>query len=362
MKKFASALAVAAVVAAPSLAQAQAPAPQVYGFIGTSVEHHDNGDDSGQNVVSRASHIGLRGGLPTGVGNMLAIYQLQSTIHSDTGGGTLLGQDSWVGLRGGFGMLRAGHIVPPSTVLAFRAGFFRNQIGDARDGFGHQVAFDGRWHNALAYAIEFGDVGVDLYYSTGHGPTSPSTETNDGVIGLGVTYANGPLWAGLTYEHHDEDFIMVAPDTVVYGDQDSVRLAAGYTAGALKVAGLFEMANWEPRARALAAAPLAGVDDTSTTIGGGASYNIDRLTLKGQVYHTMWDDRDDVDHTLVALGVDYALGDTTTAYVALAMTMNDDGASSVPWNGGLTDGYGSQLDGVAGEDAMGLGVGLRHRF
>src|SRR5690625_1412025 len=294
MKKFASALAVAAVVAVPSLAQAQGP--QIYGFIGTSIESHDNGDDSGINMVSRARHLGLRGGLPTGVANIMAIYQLQSTIHSNVGGGRLLGQDSWVGLRGNFGMIRAGHIVPPSTVLAYRAGLFRDQIGDARDGFGHQVAFDGRWQNALAYAIKFGDVGLDLYYSTGHGSFTPSTESNDGVFGVGLTYANGPLWAGLTYEKHDEDFISVSTlpsgeNIVVYGDQDSVRLAAGYTAGALKVAGLVELANWEDRVRVDsfgAITPLSNVDDTSTTIGGGASYNIDRLTLKGQVYHTMW--------------------------------------------------------------------------
>ncbi len=334
MKKLASALAVAALVGAPAIASAQGPV--IYGQIHTSLEQQDNGDESGLNVISRTSRFGIRGGAPLEVGGLTAIYQIETLVNTAEGGGTLANRDTFVGVRGDFGTLRIGRMVPPSTVLRARTDLFADQIGDARNGLANQTAFDLRVGNSIAYGGSFGPIGVDLFYTTNL--SGVATESDEAMFGVGLNYAQGPLFVGLTYEDHGEMF-GAAPDA------NSVRLGASYRFGAFRVAGMGEMADWG--------------GDESMSVGAGLSWTMDRVTLKGQYYMTQWDKTDDIDHSLLALGIEYALAPTTTVHLNYAMTSNDDFQARTPYAAGATS---DVLGGVAGEDASAFGVALIHRF
>lgn len=366
MKKLASALAVAALVGAPAIASAQGPV--IYGQIHTSLEQQDNGDESGLNVISRSSRFGIRGGAPLEVGGLTAIYQIETLVNTAEGGGDLANRDTFVGVRGDFGTLRIGRMVPPSTVLRARTDFFADQIGDARNGLGNQTAFDLRVGNSIAYGGTFGPVGVDLFYTTNFGGVA--TDSDQAMFGLGLNYSQGPLFVGLTYEDHGDGFtaqrttvagqeIWVGP----YAAQNSLRLGASYRFGAFRVAGMAERAEWDAAARSADDVPdfLAGdiEDDTSMSFGVGLSWTMNRLTLKGQYYMTQWDEAEDADHSMLALGIEYALAPTTTVHLNYAMTSNDDNVARTPYAAGATS---NVLGGVAGEDASAFGVALIHRF
>lgn len=381
MKKLASALAVAALVGAPAIASAQGPV--IYGQIHTSLEQQDNGDESGLNVITRSSRFGIRGGAPLEVGGLTAIYQIETLVNTAEGGGDLANRDTFVGVRGDFGTLRIGRMVPPSTVLRARTDFFADQIGDARNGLANQTAFDLRVGNSIAYGGSFGPIGVDLFYTTNL--SGVATDSDQAMYGLGLNYSQGPLFVGLTYEHHNEAFTQTsfsgAPvpahlqpllggqttfgGTIApYGDQTSIRLGASYRFGAFRVAGMVEHAEWNAIARSAedVLAGLLGVeleDDTSISAGIGLSWTMDRLTLKGQYYMTQWDEAEDADHSMLALGIEYALAPTTTVHLNYAMTSNDDNVARTPYAAGATS---NVLGGVAGEDASAFGVALIHRF
>lgn len=377
MKKFASALAVAAVVAVPSLAQAQGP--QIYGLVHTSLEHFDNGDDTGHALVARQSHVGLRGAMPIASPRMLAIYQLQTSIDTAQGGGTLLGQDSWVGLRGGLGMIRIGHIAAPSTVLAYRVGLFRDQIGDARNGFRSNTNFDLRVGNAIAYAYEAGPVGVDLYYVTNFDTPAynggAATESDEAMYGIGINYADGPLYVGATYERHEDQFGVLGATpvdrTAALRDAESFRIGASYRMGQLRISGMAEHGNQyaplalDPNTGLPTGAVFGGGESTDhLTIGGGAAYTIDRFTIKAQAYHTDVDSDDyDLDSTLFAVGLDYALGDNTNVYLNYASVSNGDDATQGNWQAGaISPGSLEGMTPAPGETSSALALGLVHRF
>lgn len=373
MKKLASALAVAAAIAAPSLASAQSPT--LYGLLHTAVEHHDNGTDTSLGVVARASHIGLRGGIPLQVGGLMAIYQLQSSVDTAEGGGTLLGQDSWVGLRSGsLGTLRIGHISAPSTVLAFRVGLFRDQIGDHRNAFRSETNFDLRVGNAIAYGNTFGPIGLDLYYVTDfdtpdYNPPA-ATDGDQAMYGIGLSYASGGLWVGATYERHEDAFGVtgpVNPPTVMdrtraLRDADAFRVGASYRSGPLRITGMAEVGNqYYPLTSAVFG---GGKSVDHWTAGAGVAYTIGRVTLKTEAYMTEvdTDDGTDQDSTLFAVGAEFRLGASTNLYANYAVVSNGDDANRGTWSRGAITPSSLLPAPEPGDDVSGVALGIVHRF
>ena len=109
MNKKLVAVAVAAVLAAPLAAQAQTANVTLYGRLNITLEYIDaNGSNpSVQRVSSNSSRLGVRGTESLG-GGLNAIFQIESSISGDAGGGTLAGRDTFVGLQGSWGTFRFG--------------------------------------------------------------------------------------------------------------------------------------------------------------------------------------------------------------------------------------------------------------
>src|SRR5690554_1756779 len=106
--KIPAALAAAVVVAGSGVHAAEVKGPTLYGQIHVSLDHLDNGDDSALNLSSNRSRFGIKGDIPIQDG-LKAIYQLESEFRADssTNSSTLATRNTFVGLDGGLGTVRA---------------------------------------------------------------------------------------------------------------------------------------------------------------------------------------------------------------------------------------------------------------
>src|SRR5690606_38716265 len=111
-----TALAVAAVLAAPAIASAQEVKinkPEVYGRLHLSINQMDNGVEDVLNLSSNSSRIGFRGTLDINEG-LQAFYQLEAGYDADDGtDGSLASRNTFAGLRGAFGAIQAGQFDTP---------------------------------------------------------------------------------------------------------------------------------------------------------------------------------------------------------------------------------------------------------
>ena len=117
MNKKLVALAVAGVLSAPLAAQAQTANVTLYGRLNLDVEAVETRIADGSKpklyrVSSNSSRLGVRGTESLG-GGLNAIFQLESSISGDAGGGTLAGRETFVGLQGGWGTVKIGNFLAP---------------------------------------------------------------------------------------------------------------------------------------------------------------------------------------------------------------------------------------------------------
>src|SRR5689334_16807450 len=110
MNKKLVAFAVASAFALPLAAQAQTANVTMYGRANVDMEVVSGTQANGTNphvfrVSSNSSRWGVRGTEALG-GGLNAVFQLESSISWDAGGGTLAGRESFVGLQGSWGTFK----------------------------------------------------------------------------------------------------------------------------------------------------------------------------------------------------------------------------------------------------------------
>ncbi len=208
MNKKLVAVAVAAVLAAPLAAQAQTANVTLYGRLNITLEYIDaNGDrPSVQRLSSNSSRLGVRGTESLG-GGLNAIFQIESSISGDAGGGTLAGRDTFVGLQGSWGTVRFGNFLAPyddmhpifgnvptftTSILSTASIWSQGTSAKAAGGF------DARLGNSLRYDTPniAGFVGgAQISLDSENGVTDPY------VLSLSGVYNNGPFQGGIAYEY-----------------------------------------------------------------------------------------------------------------------------------------------------------------
>ena len=334
MQKKLIAVAVVAALTAPLASQAEMT---VYGRAHVSVDQLDDGADSGTNVSSNSSRIGFKANKELENG-MTALFQVEQEIRYDNGSGSdWASRDSFVGLKGDFGMVRLGFFDTPLKSVRSRTDLFGDQIGDARnmtrlrDEFG--ADFDTRFRNSIHYRTpSMNGLTGDLHYSTNNNSnTNPPADDTD-ALSLGVNYRSDDMYLGLAHEQRELD------------DFSAVRLGAYYDFGDFRVTGLGQWAD------------LKASGDVDT-YGLGLRYKMGKTALKGQYY---WVDTDgtDTDANMMAIGVDYSLDKSTKVYVAYARTDNDDNAAFSMAGGG----HGAQIVPTVGETIDGFSLGIIYNF
>ena len=266
MNKKLVAVAVAAVLAAPLAAQAQTANVTLYGRVHTSLEYIDaNGDrPSVQRVSTNSSRLGVRGTESLGRG-LNAIFQIESNVNTDRGGGELGTRDTFVGLQGSWGTVRFGHFLAPYddmhpifgngptflTTLLSTASIW-SQGTSAKNAGG----FDARLSNSLRYDTVnisgfVGSAQVSLCDCSG-GSTPPAAATSgveNGaddpyVFSVAGIYNNGPFQGGIAYERNK--------DVRANGLDDSAWTITGaWNFGVVRIAGVYERLDYDTPAGSL---------------------------------------------------------------------------------------------------------------
>jgi len=171
------------------------------------------------------SYLGFRGSKSIS-GRMKAIWQLESDLPIDEGGGTMAGRDTFAGLQANWGTVRLGNMDTPfkkaGDVLGFLgvgSGNFvsvnnmTRHVGFAQGSGGPNRAarFNERRANAFDFASPtfFGGLTYAMQYSIGN--PSETAITNDPprdprFVSMAVKYERGPLYLAAAHETHFDMF------------------------------------------------------------------------------------------------------------------------------------------------------------
>jgi predicted porin len=185
----------------------------LYGRINLDIEGvrglTTDGDDGWRTRLSSdSSRFGLRGSESIGGGHSV-IFQIESSVNADAGGGTLAGRDTFLGVRGPWGTLRAGNIKTPYDLVNATFGnvpTFTSSIFDTESvwGNGSSVSSGGfpyRAANTLRYdlpGIWLEGINAGFHYSLGE------TIDNSATYAFGGTWATGPWSIGAVYQYNDQ--------------------------------------------------------------------------------------------------------------------------------------------------------------
>ncbi len=275
MNKKLVALAVAGAFALPLAAEAQTANVTLYGRLNMDLEFikgqqtvaNGGGNPTVNRVSSNSSRFGMRGTESLG-GGLNAIFQIESAISGDTGGNTLAGRETFVGLQGSWGKFTMGKFLMPmddlhpifgnaptltTSILATAALWAQGPLSKGAGGF------DARLGNNLRYdSPNFSGFTTAWQYSTrdssGVPDANASVAGDSGdhtselrhayVLGGNLIYANGPWQAGVGFERNQKVRGPNFNDTdwTVTGAYDFGTIMAGF---GLRLALAYERTKYE---------------------------------------------------------------------------------------------------------------------
>ncbi len=234
-------------------------------------------------VSSNSSNIGFRGTEDLGFAGLKAIFQLESSLNLDAGGGNLGGRNSNVGLAGKWGTVFYGQWDTPYKFISLRQdGFYGTSIAAGNTilgspGFGvgnttqsgrvgvtgvqavsggvpipgvfttapvsgaPDATFDRRQGNSVQYWTPvLAGLSARIAYSANEQRSADTATPNiNPYIGsIAVLYENGPLYAALAYERHQDYFglfgltnsALQGPSATNTGSRDTgYKAGVGYT-------------------------------------------------------------------------------------------------------------------------------------
>lgn len=246
MNKKLVALAVAGALALPVAAQAQTANVTLYGRVNMDVEVVNGRQVNGSNpnvfrVSSNSSNFGIRGTESLG-GGLSAIFQIESGVPWDVGGGTLATRDSFLGLQGPWGRVRLGIYHLPydglhdifGSLPTLETGILASSAIWAQ---GAESTANGTFDNRVGNSIRY-DTPVMSGLKAAVSYSSGENAGHAGVISANVMYQNGPIEAGAAWRHN-KDF------RVAGFDDDAYSLAAAYNFGFIRLGGIYERLKYE---------------------------------------------------------------------------------------------------------------------
>ena len=347
MNKKLIAVGIAAVIAAPLAAQAGV---EVYGQARASLDFVNNNDNTAGNkdskfsLSSNASRIGFKGDEDLG-GGLALMWQLENNVDFDTGAAFNGVRETFVGLGGGFGSVRAGNLDTPYKSSTEGMDIFADTIADynAVMSFGHNT----QAANSLEYTSpDLSGFKVSAAYllsdvTTGNDnlPITSAQNDKDG-FSLSGSYTNGPLFVAAAWE----SFAKVT--------------ASGDDAQAWKIAGTYTIMDATTIGLIYENTDLAGTIKDRNAFYIDASHKIGATTLKlayGNIDKCGGDAAvcDNTGADQISLGVSQALTKNTEVYALYTQVGNDNNAAF-----GLV----SNSSPVTGQDMSAFSVGINHMF
>jgi predicted porin len=246
MKKKLVAVAVAGVLGIPLAAHAQTANVTLYGRVNMDFEMVNGKQADGSNpnvarVSSNTSRFGLKGVESLG-GGLNAIFQIESGVSADAGGGVLAGRETFVGLQGSWGTFKMGNFLNTTddmhgifgsaptfltSIFSTAALWAQGPQARANGGFdtrdGNSLRYDSPSYNGLTYSVQ--------------GSTLENA-THAYILGANVIYTNGPIQIGAAYGGNQK---VRGADL---NDRD-YTLTGGYNFGPVRVAGVYEHTKYE---------------------------------------------------------------------------------------------------------------------
>ncbi len=332
----------------------------VYGRAHVSLDSVNNGSNSTLVLASNSSRLGVKASSEIADG-LTALLQYEvgvdlsgSGTGDDGNGGDFQSgnnhgglftsaRDSFIGLKGGFGMILAGNL-PAINQYLYEYNLFADQVGDLGNiwGGGSYVGVD-RAEQTIAYFIPDVIPGLsgDIAYVTDLNTANNGNKITGQLVKL--AYSIQGLKISGTY-------VGVKMDTTTPSTKATdIAVVASYKINGLSVgAGYLQTKVSGP------------ADNKRKSFTVGASYTVSGATLKAQ-YTQLKDDTQNSNATQIAIGADYNLGKNTSVYVAYASTNNDSSASysANDWGHGKAA-YGGPS--AAGKDPNAISIGLAYNF
>jgi len=324
---------------------------ELYGKAHVSLDYSDPdaaGQDSQVNVSNNSTRIGFKGEHrinPT----MTLLWQYEQNVDIAESGGTFGSRNSFLGLKGNFGEVLAGHYDTPSKSLGSAWGMFSDTIGDRRailgaySGYGNVL--NDRADNAIMYRNQFDALELRAMYSADpySEDVSGGLDNNDNdVLSLSLSYSVDQLTVGAALEQWSLDPANQAEEV------DNLRLTASYTLDQVQFGAIFESTDSDD--------PVFERD----ALGLNAKYRLDEA-MDVRVQYLLADDhggQSDSGAQQLALGVFNQLDKATQIYAAYTLTDNDANANYR----GIDGGHGDELATEAGGSPSAISVGAVYKF
>ena len=198
-------------------------------------------------VNSNSSLVGLRGSETLGPG-LTAIFQVESQVFPDTGGGLLAGRESFLGLQGSWGTVRLGYFLAPyddilpifgnaptltASILSTSSLWAQGYLGQPLNG-----GFDDRLRNSIRYDTP---TISGFNASLQHGTNEGSMRSNSSNISGGAFYNNGTLQLGVAYEAHNR----IRGTTAAPLSDNAFSVAGGYQFPLVRVGAVYEKLKYD---------------------------------------------------------------------------------------------------------------------
>ena len=294
---------------------------KVYGKANLSVVNQDFGSYDEWTLNSNASRLGLKGKTEISDG-LEIVYQAEYEICIDSGdckGQTFKQRNTFVGIKGGFGMVLVGKHDSPTKLAAGKVDLFNDLEGDIKN------AFEGenRLSNIIAYTSPtMNGFTTTLAMIPGEGADVDQDGQDDTGLSDGLSYS-------VNYTK-DSIYLAIAGDQDI-DKQDLLRFVAQYQIDALKLGVMYQQNEDN----------LGTKDESGYFVS--AAYKLDNnITLKAQ-YGAIEDDVDGDEEQTLSLGADYKLAKNTKVFAFY--TNNTD--SAIDSND---------------DEFSALGTGMEHKF
>lgn len=294
---------------------------KVYGKANLSVVNQDFGAYDEWALNSNASRLGIKGKTEISEG-LEIVYQAEYEVCIDSGdckGQTFKQRNTFVGIKGDFGMVWAGKHDTPTKLSQKKIDLFNDLEGDMKN------TFEGE--NRLSNVIGYSSPTINGFTTSvamipAEGEDVDQDGQNDTSLNDGMSYS-------ISYSK-DKMYLAISGDQDI-DKQDLIRLVGQYQIDALKL-GIMYQQNEDN---------LGTKDESGYFVS--AAYKLDNnITLKAQ-YGAIEDDVDGDEEQTLSLGADYKLAKNTKVFAFY--TNNTDSA----------------IDSDDDEFSA-LGIGMEHKF
>jgi predicted porin len=349
MKKITSALALAAVLAVPSIGHASNF--NFSGYVSAGITDYSySGDDAlseGETGLddTRYSRFRFSGSEDLGASGFRGEFMIEQRVTLTEGALSGVGNGNmWVALSGdNIGKLYFGKID------TYYADGILTEISRGTSFQSLQTLSLMTWHTGYGGIVPIGRVNNQIRYDTpafngfsgtvaySFQETNAATDDQSGSIYASGRYLAGPIYAGLSVFNNSET------------DVDAFRAYGSYTLPmGLKIGAMLDVTSFGDETRTAFSVPLV--------------YTLDAHRIYASIGAVDYDEADDAGATMFTLGYDFGLTPRTSFGANVSQISNDDNGTEQFFLGGAVADFGQKSTPAGGTDIRQIYAGITHAF